>query len=104
MVKETVYLMTMQDGFGEHLPSPLDALTGIEINPTTIINALREHFPEEQDTFNIVEITEWLEEMMEHEDDEDSRRELPLFRTKECPHCGYDPEIEYELEYKREVL
>ena len=99
MPKENVYLMECHPGWGEGASSALDKLQ--EFTPETIVEALKTDFPQDHSKIKITEIKKWLQEMRNFNGDIGSRESLYLFETEECDKCGHNPEISFELEYKK---
>ena len=88
-------MMQCEPGWGEHTSSNLDDIT--EITPENIHAALTSEIPSH--TPSLEEITEWLQKCRETSYNPPT---IELYREDECPTCGHDPEIHYELYYHSE--
>ena len=101
-IKEEVFLMRTQSGFGEHYPSEFDELT--DITAENIYNTLVE-FAGKKSTwiqlFTLEYIESWLNKARQNPN---NCHDLHLYEEEECQLCGYWPDARVELTYNTYTL
>ena len=101
-IKEEVFLMRVESGFGEHYPSIFDELE--DITAENIYNTLKEFAGEKAtwiELYTLQYIESWLNKARQNPNE---CHDTILYQEDECPHCGHWPDARVELTYNTYTL